>query len=125
MLPLDPSRRPRIFDDAAVLAGRLLLVRDWAQYGRGVGEYGCASVSAAVPQGSSAVLERADDLLMLDETLAAVRASAEGSLVLVAGEAGVGKTALIRAFCDSQAASVRVLWGACEPLLTPRPHAGP
>ena len=78
-------------------------------------------MSAAAPRGSSAILERADDLLMLDETLAAVRASAEGSLVLVAGEAGVGKTALMRAFCDSQAASVRVLWGACEPLLTPRP----
>ena len=58
---------------------------------------------------------------MLDEALAAVRASALGSLVLVAGEAGVGKTALMRSFCDSQALSVRVLWGACEPLLTPRP----
>jgi DNA-binding CsgD family transcriptional regulator len=40
--------------------------------------------------------------------------------VFVGGEAGVGKTALLRAFCESQAGSARVLWGECEPLLTPR-----
>ena len=60
-------------------------------------------MSAAASRGSGAILERADDLLMLDEALAAVRASALGSLVLVAGEAGVGKTALLRSFCESEA----------------------
>jgi MoxR-like ATPase len=39
--------------------------------------------------------------------------------VVVGGEAGVGKTALLRRFCDAHA--TRVLWGACEPLRTPRP----
>jgi DNA-binding CsgD family transcriptional regulator/tetratricopeptide (TPR) repeat protein len=40
---------------------------------------------------------------------------------LVVGEAGIGKTALIRSFQDGLNASVRVLWAACEPLFTPRP----
>ena len=41
--------------------------------------------------------------------------------MLVAGEAGVGKTALLRRFCDGLAQPTRVVWGACEPLRTPRP----
>jgi DNA-binding CsgD family transcriptional regulator len=41
--------------------------------------------------------------------------------VLVAGEAGVGKTALMRRFCDEHHGSVRILWGACDALFTPRP----
>ena len=44
-----------------------------------------------------------------------------GSFVLVSGEAGIGKTALVRAFCDARRGGVRVLWGACDPLFTPRP----
>jgi DNA-binding CsgD family transcriptional regulator/tetratricopeptide (TPR) repeat protein len=45
----------------------------------------------------------------------------EGRLVLVSGEAGVGKTALLRRFGDEDANRARVLWGACDPLFTPRP----
>jgi len=41
--------------------------------------------------------------------------------VLVGGEAGVGKTALVRAFCDAQTGRGRILWGGCDPLFTPRP----
>src|SRR5204862_7992982 len=41
--------------------------------------------------------------------------------VFVAGEAGVGKTALLRRFCEELADGPRVLWGACDPLFTPRP----
>ena len=37
----------------------------------------------------------------------------------MAGEAGIGKTALLREFTAS--ASARVLWARCEPLFTPRP----
>jgi DNA-binding CsgD family transcriptional regulator/tetratricopeptide (TPR) repeat protein len=44
-----------------------------------------------------------------------------GRLVLVAGEAGVGKTAVVREFCDDQTGRARVLWGACDVLFTPRP----
>jgi DNA-binding CsgD family transcriptional regulator/tetratricopeptide (TPR) repeat protein len=78
-----------------------------------------ASVVSGV--GSGVLVERADGLSVLEESLASVRASGEGRLVLVAGEAGVGKTALLRWFCESRSGSVRVLWGVCEPLLTPRP----
>jgi DNA-binding CsgD family transcriptional regulator/tetratricopeptide (TPR) repeat protein len=65
------------------------------------------------------LLERDEPLAFLDGLLAGIRTGAAGRLVLVAGEAGVGKTALLRRFCD--AAGVRVLWGAGEPLRTPRP----
>ena len=78
-------------------------------------------VSVASPVGLGVFLERGGDLRALEESLVAVRGSGEGRLVLVAGEAGVGKTALLRWFCESLGGSVRVLWGACEPLLTPRP----
>ena len=40
--------------------------------------------------------------------------------MLVSGEAGVGKTALLSRFC-ADACGVRVLWGACDALFTPRP----
>lgn len=66
------------------------------------------------------LLERDEDLAVLD---AAARRAADGvgSVVVVSGEAGIGKTALIaRAFTDAPR-SVRVLWGMCDPLFTPRP----
>jgi DNA-binding CsgD family transcriptional regulator/tetratricopeptide (TPR) repeat protein len=50
----------------------------------------------------------------------AVRAS--GCIALVAGEAGIGKTALLQEFAQRQG-DVRVLWGACDALFTPRPLA--
>jgi ATP/maltotriose-dependent transcriptional regulator MalT len=46
-----------------------------------------------------------------------------GRLVLVTGEAGIGKTALVRAFCDRRQPQRRLLWGACDPVSTPRPFA--
>src|SRR5262245_21221541 len=44
-------------------------------------------------------------------------------LVLIGCEAGVGKTSLARTFVDEHAQGFRVLWGACDPLSTPRPLA--
>jgi DNA-binding CsgD family transcriptional regulator/tetratricopeptide (TPR) repeat protein len=41
-------------------------------------------------------------------------------VVLVAGEAGVGKTSLIEALAERVADRVHLLLGACDPLLTPR-----
>jgi DNA-binding CsgD family transcriptional regulator len=44
-----------------------------------------------------------------------------GCVVLVTGEAGIGKTALVSEFLRRRAAAVRVLWGTCDPLSTPQP----
>ena len=70
---------------------------------------------------ASALLERASQLSALAESLEAVQRSSRGHVVLVGGEAGAGKTALLRQFCDEHGRSARILWGACDPLFTPRP----
>jgi DNA-binding SARP family transcriptional activator/DNA-binding CsgD family transcriptional regulator len=67
-----------------------------------------------------ALVERAPLLEALtelhEETLAG-----SGRLVLVHGEAGVGKTALVREWSVGAGACSAVLWGACDPLSSPRP----
>lgn len=45
-----------------------------------------------------------------------------GCTVLLAGEAGIGKTVLLREFTQRQN-QARVLWGSCDALFTPRPLA--
>jgi predicted ATPase len=65
------------------------------------------------------LLEREYPLQMLCE-LAAQADGGCGRTVLLSGEAGVGKTALLRAFAAQQAGLHRILWGACEPLSTAR-----
>jgi DNA-binding CsgD family transcriptional regulator len=75
-------------------------------------------VQAKQPSETAALLERERQLAALTDYLADA-ASGRGRLVLVHGEAGVGKTALVRSFCAE--AGARVLWGACDPLSTPRP----
>jgi DNA-binding CsgD family transcriptional regulator len=68
------------------------------------------------------LLERSRELSKLRDSRAAVGKSAHGRLVLIGGEAGVGKTSLLRRFCDDEVGgSVRVLWGGCDPLSTPPP----
>jgi ATP/maltotriose-dependent transcriptional regulator MalT len=67
------------------------------------------------------ILERDRFLSELGESLAAAVAGA-GSVVLVCGEAGIGKTTLLDAF-EAHAAErgVRSLRGSCDALHTPRP----
>jgi DNA-binding CsgD family transcriptional regulator/tetratricopeptide (TPR) repeat protein len=67
------------------------------------------------------LLERERELSVLAEALAGVEVRSGGVLVLVHGEAGVGKTALLHCLCRGREAATRVLWGECESLFTPRP----
>jgi DNA-binding CsgD family transcriptional regulator/tetratricopeptide (TPR) repeat protein len=66
------------------------------------------------------LLEREGLLESLGERLRDAK-EGKGSLVLVAGEAGAGKTSLVRAFVESLDGSTLVIQGACDPLSTPRP----
>jgi DNA-binding CsgD family transcriptional regulator len=66
------------------------------------------------------LLERTEYLELLADALAAVQKTRHGRLVLVRGEAGIGKTVLVRQFCDMQRSVTRTLWGVCEGLFTPR-----
>ncbi|MDT7634144.1 MAG: hypothetical protein QOI50_6074 [Pseudonocardiales bacterium] len=66
------------------------------------------------------LLERDHPLRVLLER-ARRTAEGHGSLVLVAGEAGIGKTALLRAFAERIRGTSPPLWGMCDPLSTPRP----
>lgn len=65
-----------------------------------------------------AFLERGIFLQELAVRLEAARAGS-GSLTIIGGEAGVGKTTLARRFCDLARRTCRIAWGICEPLSTP------
>src|SRR5258707_5092338 len=67
------------------------------------------------------LLERERSYADLAEWLDASR-KLGGCVVLVGGEAGIGKTALLQEFIR-QLPDTRVLWGACDALFTPRPLA--
>ena len=64
------------------------------------------------------LLEREHPIDVL-QTRAERAAAGRGAVVLLVGEAGIGKTALLRAFAER--VSMPVLWGMCDPLSTPRP----
>src|SRR5512141_734086 len=69
---------------------------------------------------SGVMLERGVELSVLGGCLDAVEQDARGQVLLVGGEAGVGKTTLMRQFCEERGGSARVLWGACDPVFSPR-----
>jgi DNA-binding CsgD family transcriptional regulator len=64
------------------------------------------------------LLEREAELAALDECIAAANLG-EGRLVVISGEAGVGKTSLVREL-SRRGHQTRMLWGQCDPLQTPR-----
>jgi DNA-binding CsgD family transcriptional regulator/tetratricopeptide (TPR) repeat protein len=66
------------------------------------------------------LLERESALDTLGGWFAEARAG-RARLVLVGGEAGVGKTTLVNEFAVRHRQAARVVWGACDPLTTPRP----
>jgi DNA-binding CsgD family transcriptional regulator/tetratricopeptide (TPR) repeat protein len=69
--------------------------------------------------GGPALLERGP---VLDDLLHAVAAAGigRGGAAIVTGEAGIGKTSVVRALRASLDHGVRVLTGACDDLLSPR-----
>ncbi|MCI0579434.1 MAG: ATP-binding protein, partial [Chloroflexi bacterium] len=66
------------------------------------------------------LLERESYLAAL-ETVLAEAISDSGRVAFVSGEAGIGKTALVEQFARRHRNNVRLLWGACDALFTPRP----
>jgi DNA-binding CsgD family transcriptional regulator/tetratricopeptide (TPR) repeat protein len=67
------------------------------------------------------LLERESQIAELSKRLGSVIAQKRGGVVLISGEAGIGKTALINRFLALPEKTVAVLRGACDALFTPRP----
>ncbi|HVR42013.1 MAG TPA: AAA family ATPase [Thermoanaerobaculia bacterium] len=65
------------------------------------------------------LLERDTFLHALTARLA-VAAAGRGGIVVVGGEAGIGKTSLLEAFVAAGDEGARILWSGCEALSTPR-----
>ena len=65
------------------------------------------------------LLERERALALLADRMADAGARA-GSVCLVTGEAGIGKTSVLRHAAGLHAAAGRWVWGSCDPLSTPR-----
>jgi DNA-binding CsgD family transcriptional regulator/tetratricopeptide (TPR) repeat protein len=66
------------------------------------------------------LLERQNSIDELFQIVTDVSAG-EGKTVLLSGEAGIGKTSLIKHFTKDLNSDTEVLWGACDALFTPRP----
>ena len=68
-----------------------------------------------------ALLERSEELGVLHGLAAEMAATGRGGVAILSGEAGVGKTALLRQFRSELPRRLTVVWGSCDPLFTPRP----
>ncbi len=68
-----------------------------------------------------AILEREGAFATLQGALDDALGGGGGCLALVFGEAGIGKTSVVRAFQEAARGSFHVVSGACEALFTPRP----
>ncbi|GLW29637.1 LuxR family transcriptional regulator [Actinoplanes regularis] len=81
----------------------------------------CHGAAVGETNGGGGLLERSEQLAELRQAHETVRSGRGGVLVLLGGEAGGGKTALVRRFRAECRTSRPVLQGACDPLYTPRP----
>jgi DNA-binding CsgD family transcriptional regulator len=68
------------------------------------------------------LIERAGVLSLLKNHLDTV-AEGEGHCIFISGEAGIGKTTLVKKFCNEQQQDCLFYLGACDALFTPRPLA--
>lgn len=78
------------------------------------------SISRPAEATGVALVERDGPLSELAELLAEARAGT-GRFVLVRGEAGIGKSALVDRFVNDAGAEVRVVTGLCDGVTTPKP----
>jgi ATP/maltotriose-dependent transcriptional regulator MalT len=65
------------------------------------------------------LIERGELLNLLQKKFTHV-AEGEGHCVFISGEAGIGKTSLVKTFCKQQQVNCAVYQGACDSLFTPR-----
>ena len=80
------------------------------------------TIASQARAATTVLLERDDALRALLRAHTEARRGT-GRLVLISGEAGIGKTSLVRAFTEGLGPSTRVLEGRCDPLVMPRPLA--
>src|SRR5262245_14367711 len=66
------------------------------------------------------LLERDAELGLLTSLLGDARRG-HGGVALVVGEAGIGKTTLVEAFCSRAPRATRILWGTSDPVVPARP----
>ena len=66
------------------------------------------------------LLERDQELELMTDLLAGVDSSG-GKVVLLRGEAGIGKSSLVREFVGRHSKEAHVYFGSCDDLLTPQP----
>ena len=69
-----------------------------------------------------ALIERESFLALLQQHFEAI-SGGEGHCIFISGEAGIGKTALVKYFCKQRAGECNIYQGACDDLFTPRPLA--
>src|SRR5437868_11117938 len=68
------------------------------------------------------LIERTEFLAILQTQLNGIE-EGEGHCIFVSGEAGIGKTSLVKAFREENKVYCRIYQGACDALFTPRPLA--
>ncbi|MEO1240901.1 MAG: AAA family ATPase [Pseudomonadota bacterium] len=66
------------------------------------------------------LIEREDQLAQLIE-IADSANDGRGAIVLISGEAGIGKTSMLEEFRLRASGPRKILWGGCDALFTPRP----
>jgi len=65
------------------------------------------------------IVEREQQLSFLEQRVERAHVG-RGSLILLSGEAGIGKSSLVDAF-SQRIESLGCIWGLCDPLFTPQP----
>src|SRR6478672_13345380 len=68
------------------------------------------------------LVERGDFLELLQSKFESIK-EGEGHSIFVSGEAGIGKTSLVKAFCREIKDRGNIYQGTCDALFTPRPLA--